>query len=177
MTKKKNITKYTSLTSIKKINVFTVPGGYFDELPFIIQTKINKEEDKSALFGLFPLFGETQRGVEFSWVEFFLSKPVKYAVTIASFSLILIIGYHLITLQKTVQDIDYLANITKEEIVDYLISTNVNEFEIMDLAYKSKKTAEELIINDFEVTDAVIEEFTPLDIDYLDYLEFNPIEL
>jgi len=60
---------------------------------------------------------------------------------------------------------------TKEEIVDYFINEYVDEFEIMDIAYKSEKSLDQLIINDFGVTDDIIEEFTSLDIDYLDYLE------
>ena len=158
MTNKKHITKYTNLSKIKKSSVFTVPNGYFDELQFIIQTKIYKKEERAGLFGL-----------GFSWVEFFFSKPVKYGL--ACFLIIMVLGYYLITLQKTGQNIDYLANITKEEIVDYFINEYVDEFEIMDVALKSEKPLDELIINDFGVTDDIIEEFTSLDIDFLDYLE------
>jgi len=151
--------KYTKLRNIKKSNVFKIPDGYFDELPFIIQTRIYKEKK--------------YRGVEFSWVDFFYSRTVKYCIAAASFTAIIVLGYYLITLQKTGQNIDYLANITKEEIVDYLIAANVDELKVMDIAYKSEKPLDELIINDFEVTDDIIEEFTLLDIDYLDYLEYN----
>ncbi|MCH8317603.1 MAG: hypothetical protein IIA88_03785 [Bacteroidetes bacterium] len=159
------------INSTKKSNVFTVPDGYFDELPFIIQTKIYKKEEKASLFGLFSWVEFLSRDPEYSGLfhRGFFSKPVKYGL--ASFLIIMVLGYYLITLYKNGQNIDYLANITKEEIVDYFINEYVDEFEIMDIALKSEKPLNELIINDFEVTDDIIEEFISLDIDFLDYLE------
>ncbi len=140
--------KTFKLEDISKKDAFSVPDGYFDRLPTIIQTKAIESTKKRAVF--------VRTGV--------------LRLAIPSLLLIMIAGYFGYKYQSSSDRLDsrielMLADVSTEEMVDFLDETDLTSDDLLELvSFEGEKIDDfsyelenfsdeelELFINDFEI--------------------------
>lgn len=105
------------LSDINKKNIFETPDGYFENLPSIIQSKAVKPFENWSLRTLFetPVF--------------------RYAVAAVVLLITFFIGFQNLT-TNTDENVNY-ATISSDEIHDYLVASDFNEYEILEIAQEN----------------------------------------
>jgi hypothetical protein len=138
------------LEDISKKDTFSVPEGYFENLPTIIQSKAIESTKKKIAF--------TQVGV--------------LKLAIPSLLLLIIAGYFGYKYQNNPSQLDskielMLADVSTEEMVDFLDQTELSSDDLLemvsfdgeridDFSYDLENVSDEeleLLINDFEIVD------------------------
>lgn len=144
MEKDSNIRKNVKLEELEKKNIHSVPEGYFDRLPQIIQSKAVESKAKPA----------TLRGYGIA---------LKYALPAV---LIVVMSVYLLVRNDETQPLtpqELLAQVSTEEIVDYLADTDMTTDEILN----SLDITEVSFDFDTESTNIINEELTPEELDEL----------
>jgi len=131
------------LHGIPKRNIFTVPDGYFNNLPSIIQARTKEKESILSL----PVFVGS----------------LKYAIPA-----ILIIIAVAIWIQSDNQSVteQLLAEISTEEIIDYMQDSKMTSYELAEILQLSGEELTQILVNEFES----LEELPDEDI-LLEYLD------
>lgn len=122
------------LEDIPKNNPFSVPDGYFEKLPGVIQARIEGTAKKQAI----PYF--------------------RYALQYAMPVIVLIIVAVLYLTPKTIKSYDdMLAAVSTEELAAYLADSDVTTDEILESAELDEESADaieaEVYFNDIDLTD------------------------
>ena len=110
--KNENKKKRITLDQISKKNFQQVPEGYFDQLPSMIQTKIDEESKVKT-----PVFT-----VGFNWQTASIAAAV---VLILVFSGV----FNTVDSSRSVEDI--LAEVSVDDIIDYLDYSEISTIEIV----------------------------------------------
>ncbi len=146
---KPNNAKMKRLEDIEKKNIYSVPEGYFEDLPMKIQARI-ADKSKSET----PVFIGALR----------YALPAVLLVAVAYFGIF--------RMAPTQQD-DPLAGVSTEDIISYLASTDITTDEILsevnldDFTLDYLNTEEE-ILNDIELGDEDLQDlYDQLDSEYL----------
>ena len=136
------------LEDIDKKNIYSVPDKYFDQLPGRIQTRIHAQSPK-AFFAL-------------NW-------QLTYKIAAPALAMVLIVSYFWYNGPTSTQSPEsLLAQVSTEELVAYLETTDISMDEILetvDFENVDLDLSEETpIIQDFEITDesinTILDEFT-----------------
>lgn len=137
------------LSDINKKNIFETPDKYFENLPSTIQSRAVASSSKWVITDLFVM------------------PNLKYALATFVFLAVAFIGFqNLKTDTKTTQEIDYLASISADEVHNYLLTTDFNEYEILEIAQENNiqiietqtlKITTEILEEELELED--LEEF------------------
>ncbi len=142
--------KIVKLESLSKKETFSVPDGYFDKLPTIIQARAIESTKKRTVFA--------QAG--------FLR------LAIPSLLLVMVAGYFGYKYQNNANQLDaeielMLADVSTEEMVHFLDETDLTSDDFLELvsfegemiddfSYELENVSDEdleLLINDFEIED------------------------
>ena len=99
------------LEEIKKKNIYTVPDKYFDQLPTRIQSRVNEKK---------PVFG-----FKFSWSLF-------YKVATPAFAILVLLFYFGIRNNSIKTADDILAQVSTEDLIAYLGTTDITTDEIIE---------------------------------------------
>jgi hypothetical protein len=106
-----------NLEELERKSVFHAPENYFDELPSTIQKRIQAE---NAAASWFPVWA-------------------KLGVSLASVVLLVMAGFWLSkTYYSANQPVVNVADISGQEIIEYLQQSNVSQEELVDVAVKEK---------------------------------------
>lgn len=138
------------LENISKKDAFSVPDGYFDKLPTIIQTKAIESTKKREVF----------------------SSVGVLRLAIPSLLILMIAGYFGYKYQNNIESADskiesMLADISTEEMVNYLDETDLSSDDLLELvSFEGEQIDDfsqdldnisdeelELLINEFEIED------------------------
>lgn len=104
------------LDDLNKQRVFSVPDGYFEQLPTQIQQRVTSQTAKRSVFSL-------------SWV--------RYGVSFAGVLLVLLTGYLFYPTSdgaSSVQPQTTLADVSDEEIIQYLQQADLSQAELIEIA-------------------------------------------
>lgn len=88
------------LSGLKKENPFKVPDNYFDELPEIIQAKMNSVSEENKMKGIRFIFSRTQN-----------------VITLAAASIVILLAIFIL-LRNDSGNTDYFSGITLENILE-----------------------------------------------------------
>lgn len=99
------------LEEIKKKNIYTVPDKYFDQLPARIQSRVNEKK---------PVFG-----LNFSW-------GLAYKVAAPVLAVLVLLLYFGISSDNMQSADDILAQVSTEDLIAYLETTDITTDEIID---------------------------------------------
>ncbi len=138
------------LESIPKKDMFSVPDGYFDKLPTLIQTKAIESTNKKPFFATASVL----------------------RLAIPSLLILIVAGYFGYKFQHNPARLDakielMLADISTEEMVSYLDETDLSSEDLLELvSFEGEKIDDfstnlesisneelELLMNDFEIED------------------------
>jgi hypothetical protein len=132
-----------TIEDLEKKHVFNVPEGYFKHLPQQISHKLVTTR-KSQPWFILPVF--------------------KYGAAIASFCLIILIGYFLTLtpVPNPVQPEIILSQVSGQDIVQYLQQSEVSQFELVERASEANIIIEEKALDEVEVNqEFLLEEIDP----------------
>ncbi|MCH7514805.1 MAG: hypothetical protein IH947_12825 [Bacteroidetes bacterium] len=120
------------LEDINKDNIFSVPEGYFDELPAIIQSRVSESTSPEARIRLFIPARNWQTAL------------------IAATMTLLVVIFAIFRLQKTVATTpeDILAQVDVEDIIKYLDYSDFTTEEILAVLNPVSADLEEFIEDD-----------------------------
>jgi len=139
--------KQIKLDEIDKIqNIFDTPQGYFDGLPQQIQKQIQQPQKQAV------------------WQ---LSLKPKYALVAASFVVLLIFGVKFLLSTQIDGEQITLAEVSEQQIRQYLLQDGVHEHDLMDLYIQSTNNGQEKS-EEAIITDEILE--TEIDIDEIEEL-------
>lgn len=100
------------LEDIPKRNIYQVPDGYFDKLPGILQSRVNKE-NRSALFAPYFAFA------------------VRYAIPAVVILFAIVLWIYRPVAPKDAEGI--IANVETEALIAYLAETEITTDEVLDV--------------------------------------------
>ena len=140
--KNENKKKRITLDQISKKNFQQVPEGYFDQLPSMIQTKIDEESKVKT-----PVFT-----IGFNW---------QTAAIAASVLLILVFSgvFNTVDSSRSVEDI--LAEVSVDDIIDYLDYSEISTIEIVAELDIDEADIDAFLENDIQLLNS--EEFENMD--------------
>ena len=129
------------LDDLEKKQVFSVPEGYFEELPGQVSHKLTQTQ-RRPLWIMLPFF--------------------RYGAAIASICLIILIGYFKTTSpgSELVQPEAILAQVSGQEIVLYLQQNEISQYELVERASEANIVIEENALKDLEINQELLLEET-----------------
>jgi hypothetical protein len=137
MQKKRNI----KLDELENKQVFSVPNGYFEQLPGQISQKIAQPQSTYAWFRL-PVF--------------------RYGAALASIFLIVIVGYFIFRTPETQleQPEAILSQVSRQDIIQYLQQADVSQYELVERASDANIILEENALEEIEINQEILLEET-----------------
>ena len=125
------------IENLRKENIFKVPENYFNDLPLRIQAQTS---------------GKTKIVPLISW-----SKKRTWA-SIAACSVIGILGYFTLMPQQDSLGNESLAGVQNQEIINYLIQENINQYDVAEQIDNTKtlKFEDSELLDNLKVTDKEI---------------------
>ena len=133
------------LEDIKKENIYQVPDGYFDNLPMRIQSRISDNKE--------PAFFPT-----INW-----NLAVKVAIPSLIVVVALVLTFFNRNINSSYHDVEtILAQVSSEDLVDYLQTTDISLDEILDeIQYADiadEFANENLLLDDEELSNELYDE-------------------
>ncbi len=113
------------IENMKRENIHRVPEGYFEDLPMKIQSRI-AEEPKTVSF--IP----------------------RMQLALYATAAVILISLSLVFFYKTEKPVDYLAQVSTEDIVDYLQEENISSYEIASVIDVSELLEDESYLEELE---------------------------
>lgn len=144
-----------NIKSISKDSIYSTPKNYFDDLPLIIQTRLQKKNRSTWTTNWKPILAPALAALFI--IGFFLFKP-------------------LLTPQPTAEEL--LSTISSEELLAYIDIEELNNDEILDLVGDSDIEFETNITNDLQLDEETFHELNISEIDDLDdyFIDVNMFE-
>ena len=147
----KNKNNHIDLDKLPKKQLYSVPDGYFDELPTIIQNRVTSKRDieDSPSFALTPV--------------------VKFALPVLT--LIMMLIYFGIRFNNQDFDVEaMIAEIPTEELVNYLAESDISTDELLSLIDIEELDVDGMIEEDTELLsddelDYILEEYSEFEIE------------
>lgn len=146
--KKEN--NHIELDKLPKKQLYTVPDGYFDELPGIIQNRVTSKPG-------------TEHSASLAWTP-----ALKFALPVLA--LVMMIIYFAIRIDQQNFDVEaMIAEIPTEELINYLAESDISTDELLSL----------IDIEELDVDGMIEEEAELLSDDELDYIleEYSEFEI
>ncbi|MEN8250854.1 MAG: hypothetical protein ABFS32_18120 [Bacteroidota bacterium] len=142
----KDINNHIELDKLPKKQLYTVPDGYFEDLPGVIQNRVTARS-------------EVESAPSFTW-----SPVLKFALPVAA--LVMMLVYFAVRFDNNDINIEaMIADIPTEELVDYLAESDISTDELLSLIDIDELDVDGMIEDDAELLnnddlDVIMEEFT-----------------